>query len=82
MLKPGEYEQILGYNQVKPRAGANVIAQWQGTTDPLLATMTIGKGRSVAYTSNPAPHWGCNFVFWENYNKFWLNVADWLVGQR
>ena len=73
---------ILGYNQVKPKSGAEVIARWKGTDDPLLAVSTIGKGRSVAYTSDPAPHWGCNFVFWEHYNRFWLNVTEWLVGLR
>ena len=73
---------ILGYNQVKTRTAGNVIARWQGTTDPLLAVMPVGQGRSLAYTSDPAPHWGCNFVFWEHYNRFWLNAAEWLVGQR
>ncbi|MFO1007352.1 MAG: glutamine amidotransferase [Planctomycetaceae bacterium] len=74
-----ELPPILGYNQVKPKAGAEVVARWKGTDDPLLAVTQIGKGRSVAYTSDPAPHWGCNFVFWEHYAKFWLNVVDWLV---
>jgi uncharacterized membrane protein len=73
---------ILGYNQVKPHPQGEVIARWKGTDDPLLAVSTIGKGRSVAYTSDPAPHWGCNFVFWEHYNRFWLNVTEWLVGLR
>jgi uncharacterized membrane protein len=71
---------ILGYNQVKSRPGADVLAYWHGTNDPLLSVMNFGRGRSLAYTSDPAPHWGCNFVFWENYNRFWLNVIDWLVG--
>ena len=74
-----ELPPILGYNQVKPKSGADVVARWKGTDDPLLAVAQIGKGRSVAYTSDPAPHWGCNFVFWEHYAKFWLNVVDWLV---
>ena len=71
---------ILGYNQVRSRERADVIANWRGTNDPLLATMTVDQGRAVAYSSDPAPHWGCNFVFWEQYQRFWLNVADWLVG--
>lgn len=73
---------ILGYNQVRVKPGAEVIAQWQGTTDPLLAVAHVGQGRSVAYTSDPAPHWGCNFVFWEHYNRFWLNITEWLTAGR
>jgi uncharacterized membrane protein len=70
---------ILGYNRVKPRANCDVIAHWSGTTDPMLAVGTFGKGRVAAYTSDPAPHWGCNFVYWEHYNRFWLNVVQWLL---
>ena len=39
----------------------------------------FGKGRVLAYTSDPAPHWGCNFVFWQQYPKFWTNAARWLT---
>jgi len=73
---------ILGYNQVRARLGGDVLARWKGTEDPLLAVSEIGSGRSVAYTSDPAPHWGCNFVFWEHYHSFWLNVLEWLLKKR
>jgi uncharacterized membrane protein len=39
----------------------------------------FGKGRVLAYTSDPAPHWGCNFAFWRQYAKLWSNAARWLV---
>jgi len=70
---------ILGYNRVRPRGNCDVIARWSGTNDPMLATGTFGKGRVVAYTSDPAPHWGCNFVYWDHYNRFWLNIVQWLL---
>ncbi|MFO1019909.1 MAG: glutamine amidotransferase [Planctomycetales bacterium] len=73
---------ILGYNQVKPREGFEVVAQWSHTKDPLLAVGKVGKGRTAAFMSDPAPHWGCNFVFWEHYNRFWLNVIEWVVRKR
>ena len=41
----------------------------------------FGKGRVLAYTSDPAPHWGCNFVFWKQYAKLWTNAAGWLVAK-
>ena len=56
---------ILGYNIVRPRAGCEVVATWAGDGSPAVAVGQFGKGRTLAYTSDPAPHWGCNFVFWE-----------------
>jgi uncharacterized membrane protein len=73
---------ILGYNIVKPRDGCEVAAVWQQTGDPMLATGKFGDGRVLAYTSDPAPHWGCNFVYWEQYNRFWMNALNWLLGQH
>lgn len=70
---------ILGYNIVKPREGCEVIATWSGTDDPLLAVGQFGKGRVLAYTSDPAPHWGCNFVYWDAYPAFWSHCLSWLL---
>jgi uncharacterized membrane protein len=70
---------ILGYNRVKPREGCDVVAVWKGTNDPMLAVGQFGKGRTLAYTSDPAPHWGLNFVYWDDYPKFWLNAISWLL---
>ncbi|MEP5990773.1 glutamine amidotransferase [Rhodopirellula bahusiensis] len=70
---------ILGYNIVKPRENCEVLATWNGTNDPLLAVGLFGQGKVLAYTSDPAPHWGCNFVYWEDYQRFWSQAIDWLV---
>ena len=69
---------ILGYNIVKPKDGCDVIAVWDDGQSPAITIGQFGKGKVVAYTSDPAPHWGCNFIFWKDYNKFWTNVCDWL----
>lgn len=70
---------ILGYNIVKPRRGCEVLAVWKGSTHPMIAAGQFGKGRVLAYTSDPAPHWGCNFVYWEQYQKFWQNAVRCLL---
>ncbi len=70
---------ILGYNRVRPRAGAEVLAVWEGSADPMLAVGQFGKGRALAYTSDPAPHWGCNFVYWDQYPRLWRNAVNWLL---
>lgn len=70
---------ILGYNRTKAKADAKVLATWSGSDDPALVVSSIVKGRVAAYTSDPAPHWGCNFVYWDQYAKFWQQLASWLV---
>ena len=67
---------ILGYNKTLPLPEHNVILKVKETGDPLLVYGEFGKGKVLAYTSDPAPHWGCNFVFWKYYNEFWLNCLD------
>jgi uncharacterized membrane protein len=70
---------VLGFNIVKPRSGCDVVARWKGEGSPAISVGQFGKGRVLAYTSDPAPHWGCNFVFWDMYAKLWTNACDWLV---
>ncbi len=69
---------ILGYNMVRLRSGCPVLAAWSQSGDPMLAVGQFGDGRVLAYTSDPAPHWGCNFVYWEQYARFWLNACQWV----
>jgi len=72
----GSIPPILGYNKTLPREGFEVVIESGETGDPLLAFGKIGKGKVLAYMSDPAPHWGCNFVFWKHYDNFWLDCVD------
>lgn len=72
---------ILGYNQTRCRQGSQVLLRVRETGDPLLILRDCGKGRTLAYTSDPAPHWGCNFVFWDRYRDFWLTCVDLVTGK-
>ena len=69
---------ILGYNVVKARAGCEVVATWD-EGDPMIATGRFGEGRVLAFTSDPAPHWGSNFVHWDQYTALWVNALHWLL---
>jgi len=71
---------VLGYNIVRPRAGCDVIALWHPDDRPAVTAGQFGDGRTLAYTSDPAPHLGLNFVFWDQYATLWTNICDWLVG--
>ena len=67
---------IMGYNKTYLRDGCDMILKIRESGDPLLTIGKFGKGKVLAYTSDPAPHWGCNFVFWKHYNDFWLSCLD------
>ena len=70
---------ILGYNKTLPREGFEVLITIKETGDPLLAVGKVGDGSVLAFMSDPAPHWGCNFVYWESYNDFWLKCLDLVI---
>jgi uncharacterized membrane protein len=70
------FPPILGYNKVLPRDGCDILLRVKQTGDPLVAVGGFGKGKALAYMSDPAPHWGCNFVSWDQYSAFWLRCLD------
>ncbi|MCP4305004.1 MAG: hypothetical protein GY926_05435 [bacterium] len=70
---------LLGYNRVMARDDATVHVSVAETGDPLLATMQHGSGATLAFTSDPAPHWGCNLVQWDQYEAFWVAALDYLL---
>ena len=72
---------ILGYNETKPIPEGEVLLEVKGSSHPLVAVRNVDAGKVLAYTSDPAPHWAANFVFWEHYNPFWLQCLD-LVLQK
>ncbi len=71
---------ILGYNITRPRSGCEVVARFSETGDPAIAIGEFGSGRVFCYTSDPAPHWACNFVYWDGYAAFWQNACRWAAG--
>ncbi len=76
------FPPILGYNQVAPRPDCPVLLTVAQTGDPLVTVGRFGRGQTLAYMSDPAPHWGCNFVFWPQYAPFWLACLHYLLGEK
>jgi uncharacterized membrane protein len=62
---------ILGYNKTIAIPEGQLLLRYQETGDPALITRKVTQGNVLAYTSDPAPHWACNFVYWEHYGAFW-----------
>ena len=75
----GDWPVLLGYNRVRPRAGADVLATLN--TDPLIAVGEYGSGRSAAFTSDCSPHWAptpfCED--WDGYAKVFGGLVEWLA---
>lgn len=70
---------ILGYNELVPKAGSQVIVRVKETGHPLVVVGNYGKGKILIYASDPAPHWGLNFQQWEGYNAFWQQALEWVT---
>jgi uncharacterized membrane protein len=77
-LDMSEFPPILGFNKVLPRKDCDILLAVKETNDPLVAVGSFGAGNVLAYMSDPAPHWGCNFVYWNEYPRFWQSCLEWL----
>jgi len=76
---PGEWPALLGYNRVVPDDDAEELVRVG--EDPLVVVGSHGDGRSAAFTSDCAPHWGSpQFLDWEHYDTFWADLVNWVAG--
>lgn len=72
---------LLGYNRVRLRDDATMLAQFAG--DPILAIREPGQGRSLIWTSDIGPHWCPDaFVAWPGYATVWTRAVSWLAKSR
>jgi len=75
----GPWPDLLGYNQIVPKAGATVLVTVGD--DPLIVAGSFGKGRAVAFASDCGPHWAPPaFVEWSGYQRLWGQIANWAAG--
>jgi uncharacterized membrane protein len=72
----GAWPVVLGYNRLTAKPDAEVVVAIDG--DPLLALRAVGKGRTVAFASDCAPHWlPPEFVGWSGYDPLWTGIVRW-----
>ena len=51
-----------------------------GKDDTFMASMEVGKGRTFAFASDCAMHWGSKaFLAWDGYQKVMPNIFKWLA---
>lgn len=76
---PANWPFLLGYNQVAAKPDSTVVVQFEG--DPLLVVGEAGAGRTVAFTSDLAPHWAPpEFLNWPHYRQLWASILGWASG--
>lgn len=75
---PKTWPKFLGYQKLMPKDNSEVLATI-GDNDPLIIIGEAEKGKSMAFATDLAPHWGTDFVKWEYYGKFWYQVIQWLT---
>lgn len=74
---PNEFGKFFGYNQAIAKKDATVIASVN--EDPFIALWDYGRGRTIAYASDCAPHWSpAEFSSSENYKTLWQQIVKWL----
>lgn len=74
---PIQWPFLLGYNQFFAKEDAETLVTIGA--NPLLVIGRFGKGKSAAFASDLAPHWGApGFMNWEYYPQLWLNLINWL----
>ncbi|KRK19951.1 hypothetical protein FC61_GL002138 [Levilactobacillus brevis ATCC 14869 = DSM 20054] len=74
----GEFPGILGYQQVVAKSDSETLMTVE--KDPLLVIGQAGKGRTLAYMTDIAPHWAStDFMSWEHYGEFFSRCINWLT---
>jgi len=76
-----EWPDFLGYNRFETDGDAAELVRIGN--DPLLVVGEHGEGRSAAFASDCAPHWGpTEFVEWDHYPTLWAGLVRWLAGEN
>lgn len=66
---------FLGYNQFVAKDHAKTLVQVE--KDPFIVIGEYGKGKTAAFASDCAPHWGSKqFVEWEHYFPLWKKILE------
>ena len=72
------WPMLLGYNKFKAKDNAEVLVKHED--DPIVVIGDYHKGRTAAFASDCAPHWGSpEFVEWKDYDEFWSKLVKWIT---
>lgn len=70
-----EWPKFLGYNRFTAKKDAITLVNIE--EDPLLVIGEYGHGKTAAFASDCAPHWGSTeFLQWNQYIPFWVKLLE------
>ncbi|WP_406634999.1 glutamine amidotransferase [Amycolatopsis sp. WGS_07] len=76
-----EWPILLGYQHTTLKPDAELLATVEG--DVMLAARQVGRGRTLAFTSDISPHWAPEeFMSWDGYRKLFAQAMAWLAGRE
>jgi uncharacterized membrane protein len=75
-IPPPEYPLLRGYVVTSAKQLAE-IPLMTNHDDPLLAHWQYGLGRATAFTSDAKERWAANWIPWDKYQPFWVQVIRW-----
>lgn len=72
------FPALRGFVETLSREGANteLTLSQEEKTFPLLASMSIGKGRSLAFTSDVNGRWSSKWLQWPSLQSFWSDLIE------
>jgi uncharacterized membrane protein len=72
---------LLGYQHTTLKPDAELLATVEG--DVMLAARQVGRGRTLAFTSDISPHWAPEeFMSWDGYGRLFAQAMTWLAGRE
>lgn len=75
---PEAWPHVFGYNRVTAKPDTDVLVTFEN--DPIIVAGHYGQGRTLAYTTDCAPHWAPKAMHeWEHYAQLWDNIVRWLA---
>ena len=74
----GPPPQLHGYVSTTEKEIAQVFIR-SHKDEPILAGWNFGLGKSIAWTSDVQPVWAKEWIPWENFEKFWGQVVNWVL---
>ncbi len=77
---PAQWPPFLFYNRFTLKQGGTELAR--NGADPVIAVHSYGKGRSMVFAMDIAPHGATKeFLEWEHFQRFWVQAIQWLAGK-
>lgn len=71
---------VGGYVETRPRAGADIVLEIEGTAHPLLSSWHYGLGRVTALMTEPMGDGAADWKNWKDYGRWLARVASRTAG--